>query len=198
MKLLLTSAGFLNPEVSDIFLKLLDKPIEQTCIVFIPTASRTEEELEYVDGAKQELVNLGIKDITVLNLDRKVTANEIENADVIYVCGGNTFYLLKKIRESGFDQLLPSYNGLYIGVSAGSIVVGPNIEVAEPWDENDVNLSDTTGMNIVDFAVVPHYQKKDQAIVESLKKRANYKILELTDNQAVLVSNGERKIIGQP
>ncbi len=198
MKLLLTSAGFLNKEVSDTFLSLFNKPTGQIHIIFIPTASRTEHELRYVEESRQELVDLGITNITTLNLDRKVTADEINNADAMYVCGGNTFYLLQKIRESGLDQLLPSFGGLYVGVSAGSIVVGPNIEVSGPWDENDVNLSDTTGIKIVDFAVVPHYQRKDQAIVEDLKNRVDYEIMELTDNQAVLVENGERKIIGLP
>ena len=198
MKLLLTSAGFLNKEVSDTFLSLLNKPAGQIHIIFIPTASRTEHELRYVEESRQELVDLGITNITTLNLDRKVTAEEINTADAIYVCGGNTFYLLQKIRESGLDQLLPSFGGLYIGVSAGSIVVGPNIEVSGPWDENDVNLPDTTGMKIVNFSVVPHYQRKDQTIVEDLKNRADYEIMELTDNQAVLVENGERKIIGLP
>lgn len=198
MKLLLTSAGFLNKEVSDTFLSLLNKPAGQIHIIFIPTASRTEEELKHVEKSRQELVDLGITKITTLNLDRKVTAEEIDNADAIYVCGGNTFYLLQKIRESGLDQLLPHFGGLYVGVSAGSIVVGPNIEVSGPWDENDVNLSDTTGMKIVDFAVIPHYQRKDQTVVEDLKNRADYEIMKLTDNQAVLIENGERKIIGLP
>lgn len=198
MKLLLTSAGFLNREVRDIFLKLIDKPVEQVHLIFIPTASRTEEELKYVVKSRQELADLGINKITTFNLDRQVTINEINNVDIIYVCGGNTFYLLQKIRESGLDQCLPHFKGLYVGVSAGSIVVGPNAEVSGPWDKNDVNLSDTVGMNIVNFAVVPHFQRKDRIIVQELKDRVGYEILPLTDNQAVLVENNERKIIGQP
>ncbi len=198
MKILLTSAGFLNKEISDVFLKLLNKPAGQVHVVFIPTASRTEEELKYVVESRQELIGLGISDIVTLNLDRPVAADEVASADVIYVCGGNTFYLLKKMRESGLDKFLPNYGGLYVGVSAGSIVVGPNIEVAGPWDENDVKLADTRGLGLVDFAVVPHYQRKEEAVVRGLKKRANYEIVELTDNQAVLVEGGQRKIIGKP
>lgn len=53
-------------------------------------------------------------------------------------------------------------------------------------------------LNIVNFAVVPHYQRKDKTIVKNLKNRVNYEILELTDNQAVLVENGKGKIIGSP
>jgi len=196
MKLLLTSAGFLNKGVSDIFLQLLNKPVEQISIIFIPTASRTEEEIKYVNKSKQELVNLGIKNITTLNLDHKITADEIKNVDVIYICGGNTFYLLQKIRESCLDRLLLNYDGLYVGVSAGSIVAGPNIEIASPGDENDIGLSDLTGMKLVDFAVAPHYQMEDQAVIDELKNQVDYEIVTLTDNQAVLAENGARKIIG--
>jgi len=198
MKLLLTSAGFLNREVADTFLKLINKPAGQIRVIFIPTASRTEEEMNYVEAARQELVDLGINNIIILNLDHSLVDYEIKGVDAVYVCGGNTFYLLQKIRESGFDRLLRRFDGVYVGVSAGSVVVGPNIEVSAPWDENDVHLSDTTGMGMVNFAVVPHYQRKEQPIVADLKERADYEIMELTDNQAVLIENGDRKIIGQP
>ena len=197
MIFLLTSAGFINKEISDIFLGLIKKPIGEISVLFIPTASRAKEELAYVNASRQELLDLGVDHLTTLNLDHKLTEEEVLSTDVIYVCGGNTFYLLQKFRESGFDQLLKQFDGLYIGVSAGSIVVGPNVEVAAPWDENDVKLTDTTGLRLVNFAVVPHYQRKDKATVEELINRTDYEILELTDNQAALVISGERKIIGR-
>lgn len=197
MKLLLTSAGFLNKDVADVFVELFEKPMDQVRLIFIPTASRSKNETTYVNLSRQELTQLGIQHITTLHLDRTVTGEEILSADAIYVCGGNTFYLLQKIRESGFDRILPNFHGVYVGVSAGSIVVGPNVEVSSPWDENDVHLSDTIGLRVVDFAVVPHYQKKDEAIVEQLKKQADYEIMGLTDQQAVLVMNGQRTIVGK-
>jgi peptidase E len=198
MKLLLTSAGFLNKEISDTFLDLIKKPANEIHVIFIPTASRTKNELRYVNESHQKLLDLGITNITTLNLDHKLNNKEILNSDIIYVCGGNTFYLLQKIRESGFDRILMQFSGLYVGVSAGSIIVGPNIEVAAPWDENDVRLSDTTGLKLVGFAVIPHYQRKEKSIVEKLQKSANYEILKLTDNQAVLVTSDKKIIIGQP
>ena len=198
MKLLLTSAGFRNKEVEVRFIELLNKPVEEINLIFIPTASRFEDELKYVEISRQELIHLGIKNIKTLQLDHQITKDEIDKADVIYVCGGNTFYLIQQIRQSGFDKLLKSFQGLYVGVSAGSIVVGPNVEVSGPWDENDINLTDTTGMNIVNVALIPHYQRKEKSIVDDLKAKANYEIIELTDNQAVLVVDGEKKVIGQP
>jgi len=197
MNLLLTSAGLANQEIIDTFLWILNKPVDQINLLFIPTASRSEAELVYVAESRQELVDLGVKNITTHNLDHPFAKNDLKNVDVIYVCGGNTFYLLQQLRASGLDKILPDFTGTYVGVSAGSIVMGPNIEVSAPWDDNDIDLDDTTGLNIVDFAVIPHFQRKDIEIIQELRDQANYEILELTDNQAVLVKNGERTIIGK-
>ena len=195
-KLLLTSTGLKNKNIKNQFLKLIEKSISEIKIIFVPAAARTEEEFMYIRESKNELLALGIpeKNIKTLSLDKPVSGNDIKDFDVIYVCGGNTFYLLQKIRASGFDKILKDFNGIYIGVSAGSIIVGPNIEVASPGDENDVELSDLTGLNIVDFAVSPHFRKEEQKIIDDLKKQVKYQIIEITDDQAVLVVGGEKSI----
>jgi peptidase E len=196
MNLLLTSASFKNQQITEAFLKTVGKPADQIQLIFIPTASRTPEELHYVEVSKQELDDLGIKNIHILNLDHKISPEEISGADVIYVCGGNTFYLLQKIRESRFDEALSGFGGLYVGVSAGSIVAGPDIASAGPWDENDVGLSDTSGLKLVDFVVAPHFIEEDEKKLETFRKSADYEIVGLTDNQAVLIKNEERKKLG--
>jgi peptidase E len=195
MNLLLTSAGFKNQQIAETFLKTVGKPADQIQLIFIPTASRTPEELHYIEVSKQELDDLGIKNIHILNLDHKISPEEISGADVIYVCGGNTFYLLQKIRESEFDKALSDFGGLYVGVSAGSIVTGPDIASAGPWDENDVNLSDTSGLKLVNFVVAPHFVKEDKKTLEVFRGSADYEIINLTDNQAILVKNGKKEII---
>jgi peptidase E len=195
MKLLLTSTGFANQKIADFFLDILRKDPTDAMVAFIPTASRTEEELFYVRKSKQELLDMGIKKIVEFDLENKPSSDPLSGFDIVYVCGGNTYYLLKKIRNSGFDVALNNFNGLYVGVSAGSIVVGPSIEIAGPWDENDISLEDESGMNIIDFAVSPHYQRKDKEIIAEIKSKVDYEILELTDNQAIFCENGKRKII---
>lgn len=194
MKLFLTSAGLANKQISDAFLGLLDKPVGEIKVIFIPTASRYDDELFFVEKSKQQLIDVGIKNIIKLDLDHLVTDDELKG-DIVYVCGGNTFYLMQQIRSSGFDQKLRNFNGIYFGTSAGSVAAGPNIEVAGPWDDNDVNLGDTTGIGLVDFAVIPHYQRKEKQIVDSLRHRAEYKIIELTDDQAILSDGVTVKII---
>ena len=199
-KLLLTSTGLANQNITHQFLQIIDKPVSQIKIIFVPTASRSEEELKYVNESKKELLDLGIPEnnIKTLNLDKSVSFNEVENFDVIYVCGGNTFYLLKKVRETGFDKVIIEFaktDKLYFGVSAGSILVCPNIDIASPFDENDVNLTDLTGLNLTDVIVSPHYKDEEKTIIDDFKKKSQYEIVPLTDNQALLVLDGETKIV---
>lgn len=199
-KLLLTSAGFENPKVGEEFLKLVGKPASEIKIIFVPTASRTEDELFYVNKSKQELFSLGIKheNLKLLDINHKISYKEVSDFDVIYVCGGNTFYLLAKTREFGFDKIIKKFieqGKLYVGVSAGSILMGTTIAVAGPWDENDIGLTDFTGMNLTNTALIPHYQRKEKSIVEDLRKNLKCEIVALADNQALLVLNDKTKIV---
>jgi peptidase E len=199
-KLLLTSAGFLNPKTGQKFLELVGKPAEQIKIIFVPTASRIEHELKYVRISKKELFDLGIKreNFKVLDITRKIPYSEVSNFDAMYVCGGNTFYLLAKVREYGFDKVIKQFveeGKVYVGVSAGSILVGPTVDVSSPWDEDDVGLTDFTGLNLVNVATIPHYQRKEKSIVEDLREKLKCEIVTLTDNQALLVLGEKTQVI---
>ena len=199
-KLLLTSTGLANQNITNQFLQIIDKPVSQIKIIFVPTASRTDEEIKYVHESKKELLDLGIleNNIKILNLDSPVSFQEVEDFDVIYVCGGNTFYLLKKVRETGFDKIIIEFaktDKLYFGVSAGSILVCPNIDIASPFDENDFNLTDLTGLNLTDVIVSPHYKDEEKTIIDDFKKKSQYEVVPLTNEQALLVIDGETKIV---
>ncbi len=199
-KLLLTSTGLANKNIANQFLQIINKPASQIKIVFVPTAARSKEELKYVDESKEELFDLGIleSNIKTLNLNSSVSFNEIEEFDVIYVCGGNTFYLLQKVRETGFDKVIAEFikkDKLYFGVSAGSILACPNIDIASPFDENNVNLTDLTGLNLIDVIISPHYKDEEKSIIDDFKKKSRYEVIPLTDKQALLVINREIKIV---
>jgi dipeptidase E len=199
-KLLLTSAGFLNPKIGEEFLKLVNKPASDIKLIFV-TLARTKEELYYIGESKKELLDIGItnRNLKILNLGNKVLYDEVNGFDVIYVCGGNTFYLLYKFRETGFGEVIKKFienGGVYVGVSAGSIIVGPNIEIASLGDKNDVGLKDLTGLSLVDVAISPHFNEEEHKAVEEFKKKVSYQVIPLTDNQALLILNSKTNIIG--
>ncbi len=199
-KILLTSAGFENPIVGNEFLNLVNKTPSTIKVLFIPTASRAEEELYYVEKSKEELLSIGIeeKNIITFNLDYDLSEEELNKIDVIYVCGGNTFYLLHRVRETKFDKVIMDFissGKVYVGVSAGSVLAGPNINIRNLYKDNDIGIEDFQGLNITDIIVIPHYTEEEKEKIQRIKEETKYSIITLTDSQALLIINEDIKVI---
>jgi peptidase E len=198
-KLLLTSTGLTHPAIAKRFLSLLDKPPAETKILFVPTASRTEGEMKYVRKSAAELTALGIneKNIVWFDANNPKQAAPFEQYDVVYVCGGNTFYLMQKLLETGLGEEIKKLVGagkLYVGVSAGSIVAGPDISIAAPFDPNDIQLNDPLGLGLTKIVISPHFCKEEEKIIDDYKKKLSFKIIPLTDQQAYEEINGTERI----
>ena len=140
MKLLLTSAGITNPSIRAALLELLGKPIEECTALVNSTASyplRRGPQLawSFIAGQQPEtpMAELGWKSVGVLELTalpsipRTVWLPRVEQADVLLVNGGDTIYLDRWMRESGLADLLPSLDLVYVGLSAGSLVMSPSV-----------------------------------------------------------------------
>lgn len=202
-KLFLTSTG-LPPETAPVFLKLLGKNPKEAKVSFIPTAADPETDKWFVDAAKEQLTVLGFKFEEVdLKKNPKWIEKKLAAADIIYINGGNTFYLLYWIRKSKLDKYLSRFldeGKIYVGSSAGSIIAGPNIESAgwgEIKDENLVNLKELTGLNIVPFAISPHYTEADRLLLKKKSKLVDYPIIAINDAQAVQIIGNDYKIVGK-
>lgn len=84
----------------------------------------------------------------------------------------------------------------YLGVSAGSIIAGPDIEVANLGDPNDINLQDSTGLKLVPYIITPHYNQKEEDDVKKFKeKRKGERVIALTDDQAIFVEDDKMVLI---
>lgn len=98
--------------------------------------------------------------------------------DIVFVNGGNTFYLLDWVRKSGFNKVLDSFlkkGGLYVGVSAGSYLACPTIEQAT-WkraDRNRWGVTDFKALNYVPFLIVAHFEEKYRKIIDETAKKQN-------------------------
>lgn len=203
-KLFLTSAG-LPPETAPYFAELLDKDPQELKLAMIPTAGYPKIDPILLNEAKEGLEKSGFQ-IEVIDLkvdDPKVIKNKLEKTDIINVGGGNTFFLLYWVRKCGLDKYLGELldqEKIYVGVSAGSIIMGPSIESAgwgqEP-DENVVGLKDLTGLNFVPFAISPHYVAADESLLKEKAKTVNYPIIAINDTQAVQVIGNDYKIVGK-
>ena len=191
-KIVLTSCGVIDSELKKQFYDLLNKDINKVKLLYITIAvdgekdtSRTWLEEEYAT-----ILKLGIKEenITEFNYEKDI---DFSYYDIIYVIGGNTFYLLKELREKQLDsKIIKAINNgvIYIGSSAGSIILGKSIETALPYDENWVKLEDFKGLNIVDGIIIPHANRKSDFIKEAKEKYSD-KIIELYDDYGIVIKN---------
>ncbi len=196
MKLLLTSDGMTSEAIKREFLGLLDKPPEKIKILRI-AYNRDEDSLA---RSRAPLVEAGIKDenMDIIDIAKEEKADSFDEYDIIYVLGGNTFAILDKMRKLRMEKMIIDFinsGKLYIGISAGSMIVGPNIEISGIGEENDVGLTDFSGLNIIDFEIFPHFNDEEAIIIEEFQSEADYKIQGLEDGKAIVVKDKEIKII---
>ena len=173
--------------------------------VFIPTAGDPYDNKDFVEADKIALQKYGIE-VTDLDLKNK-TEKEIDKslamADILLVAGGDTFYLMEKLKESGADRAIKNFisrGGVYIGSSAGSIICCPTIEGAEKFDNPNLapNLKNFNSMGIFNEVVIPHTQKEKyfERVKEATEKLTSkgFKVHHLTDDD-VLFFDGINSII---
>lgn len=174
-------------------------------MLFIATAGNLDSDAWWIDKDREVLSKMGfnITEMDISKSPRGKLEKALQNTDIVYVAGGNTFYLLKQIRDSGFDDLLTRYveNGvLYAGASAGALIAGLDIEPVSAIDEPEKvsNLASTKGLGWVNIVPVPHYDmfSRTKAIDKINKKYASeFELVLLTDDEAIVVEGDSWKVV---
>jgi dipeptidase E len=172
MKLLLTSAGVKNASIHDALVGLLGKPIAESSALCVPTGlyahpwAGPRQAWRVVSGAetRSPLVSLGWQSIGLLeltalpSLDRGLWEPLVEETDALLVDGGCAAYLAHWLRESGLAGLLPTLDTVWVGLSAGSMVLTPRVgDSFVCWESP---AGDTT-LGVVDFSIFPHLEHPD-------------------------------------
>lgn len=200
-KLLLTSQGI---NIQEEILAVLPRSPLQLKLLYIVTASTPKFNKEYIIEERKKLVKMGftVEDIDIEGKNESELRQALKDKNVIYVAGGNTYYLLKQIQKSGFDVIAKEFisNGvIYIGVSAGSYVAGPTIEQSnwKHFRDDQFGLITLSAMDLVPFLIFAHFEEKWRELVEKNVTSTKYPVVALYDTQAVLVENGKWKIVGK-
>ncbi|MBI4120452.1 MAG: Type 1 glutamine amidotransferase-like domain-containing protein, partial [Parcubacteria group bacterium] len=164
----LTSTGISSKNVYDRFKKIIDSKSSKRAVI-ITTASSGKENNQYSQSALSQLKSVGFNVIDFYDFEND-GLKDLSQYDVVYVCGGNTFKLMKFAREMNFDKEIESLlkrDGIYIGVSAGSLIVGPSIQIANEVDPdvNEIGLTDFNGFNITDLIFFPLYSYECEEVI---------------------------------
>lgn len=215
MKLLLTSAGFTNASIRNALIDLIGKPIEEAGALCVPTAAYAhplagpDAAWRFVAGQEPRtpMCELGWKSLGVLELTALPTLDEkqwkpaVQETDVLLVSGGETAYLCHWMRESGLIDLFPSLtNTVYVGLSAGSVVMTPRIGMEfvnwQPPSGAD------TALGIVDFSIFPHLDHEDMpahsmACAEAWATRMPRPGYAIDDATAIRVVDGAIDVVSE-
>ena len=230
MKLLLTSNGLTNPSLEKEFLEMTGNKTDLR-IAMIPTAGDPIEWVPLIEGNESydnfvpKLIweyeieentsylyfkNKGY-DIIIVDLkeDPERVKEKLQSVDVIEVGGGDINYLLDWAKKAKLDTYLKDLldtDIVYIGTSAGSMLIQPDIGLT--WWKPEMK-ADHEGLGIVDFLTTGgHGKDSDEEnvneIIERMIKRREYlqsemnfpwKIYVVMDGQAIKVINKKIKHI---
>jgi dipeptidase E len=214
MKLLLTSAGIKNTSIRDALVDLLGKPIAESSALCIPTASYAMPRgpggaWKFITGREPRTPmcelgwnSLGVLELTALpSIEDEQWVPLVRETDVLLVNGGDPLYLSHWMQQSGLADLLPSLGEtVYVGLSAGSMVMAPNI------GEDFVRWSPPAGgdrtLGLVDFAMFPHLDHvdlPDNSMAGAEKWAAGMKVpaYAIDDETAIRVTDGTVDVVSE-
>src|SRR4029077_5944261 len=132
----------------------------RTKVVFVPFA--VHDRHAYAAKAQERFRDIGLSLISIHDVSNMPRA--VDEADVVFVGGGNTFRLLKGLYDHnllGPIRRRVAAGVPYIGSSAGSIVACPTLKTTK--DMPVVQPPSFEALGLVPFQISPHYQDPDPA-----------------------------------
>ena len=174
--------------------------------IFIPTAGDPYDNKDFVEADRIALEKYGLDvvEMDIKNKNEEEIRKAIVGADIVLVAGGDTFYLMEKLKESGADKIIKEFvarGGIYIGSSAGSIICCPTIEGAEEFDNPNQapELDNFDGMGVFNDVIIPHAQKEKyferiRRATERLESKG-FKIYPLTDDDVLFFDGNSCAIL---
>jgi len=173
--------------------------------VFVPTAGSLYESAPWIAARREWLARNGfqIAELELSTSTPRDTERALADADLVYVEGGNTYFLMHHMRRTHFWDSLARLEVVYAGVSAGAIVACSDIAYIQDLDDRSLvpGLVDTAGAGIVDFKILPHFDdlRERPTIDRILSTWPEQDLLvKLNDDQAVIVCDNSWEIVSSP
>ena len=183
-------------------------PKETTVSVITNAADIVDGSNQWVPGMVKILEDKGYRiqsvDLNNFSDDSDKLSDIFSHSDVIWLCGGHTFYLRWILKKSGADHAIIKQveNGkVFAGWSAGAIIAGPTTQHFELMGDtpNDAPEVIHEGLHLTEGVVVPHFDNpdfKDGAFQTNRKLLEDgFETIPLNDNQVVIIQDGKVKIL---
>lgn len=174
--------------------------------LFIPYAAVTFTYDAYEEKVNERFREIGHEVISIHRFEDPLAA--IRSAEAIVVGGGNTWKLLKTIRENRLiDAIREKVNTgtPYIGWSAGSNMACPTIKTTN--DMAIVEPDSFIAFNLIPFQINPHYldanpdghagETREQRIEEFIEENPGIIVAGLREGTMLLMEGNKMILIGK-
>jgi dipeptidase E len=178
---------------------------ERIRALFIPYAAVTFSFDVYEQKVAERFREIGHDIISIHRFDDPASA--IRDSSAIVVGGGNTWNLLKMIRDKSLIEIVRHkvlQGTPYIGWSAGSNVACPTIKTTN--DMPVVEPDSFTSFNLIPFQINPHYldanpsghagETREQRIEEFIEANPGIFVAGLREGTMLVLDNSRIKLVG--
>ena len=163
---------------------------------------------QWVPSIVKALKEMGY-DLNIIDLNKTEgnlgdVSKKFSDSDVIWICGGHTYYLRWLLKKTGVDKLIieqVNKGKVYAGWSAGAIVAGPTTLFFDIMGDNPEDVIERIdyGLGLTNYVIVPHmnnleFEKSARQVNDRLIKKG-FETIELDDNQVAIIEGTEVKII---
>lgn len=180
-------------DVSQIFVEFANENLAGKTVTFIPTAALPDKLDFHIKYSKELLSEMGL-------IVDELEISTATHSDIV-----NKFFLLQEMNRSGAGNIIKAQinaGKLFIGESAGAILLAPDIEYSKDTDNPLAapQLKTFAALNMIDFYPVPHYKNeplKEAVEIVISKYGTELPLVPFSNSQAILVIGKEKQIVSK-
>lgn len=195
MKKVILFSTLTNNNRDAIFAQLFPDDLKHRVLAYMPSGGVSGAE-QYVAEWRDYASRFGADFVAIDNAATGKAAlderKKLLASNILVMSGGNTFTLLENLRKSGLDKAILAFakkpEFILAGFSAGAIVLTPTIAVCNQpgYDDDPGKLDDLTGLGIVDFEVMPHYNKSLRHVLREYETMAGHGIRPIDEEEFII------------
>ena len=200
----LTSNGLTSEELRSEFITAIQGKGNRCAI--IPTAMEKDKDHDqWLAQTKDSLEQYGLGcDYFYFGQHEN---EKLYDYDVVYICGGNVFYLMQMIKQCCSEEILRkiAQEKVVVGVSAGSLIMQKDLELIRdliPRMNKRVKLKDLTALDITNniehlphktryIGIIDAFEKR----VKTYERKVGHKVICLEDGQGIIIDGENHRII---
>ena len=166
---------------------------------------KEKDKEQWLEETKNKLAAFGLEcEFFWLGQDEN---EKLAEFDVVYICGGNVFYLMQVIKQCYAEEILRkvAQEKVVVGVSAGSLIMQKDLELIRdliPRMNKRVKLKDLTALDITNnIEHLPHITRYIGIIdafekrVKTYERKVGHKVICLEDGQGIIIDGENHRVV---